>query len=263
MKNIDNSKKSPNRNTIAVIIGIVVSVVLIALFVGAVFILRDKSVDTNEKRNETVKEEEKITNSITVSVDSENSPLLLFESYKDVYGNAESSEKEDNESGDIISSEELEEFDNITAEWFPEDLDRKNHSGSHNGDANCDGMKDYIAYTFYLKNTGKDVSYNMKADVMATSPQMVDAIRVRIYRNEKPVTYGKKPVEGTEEDEYANFGIDEYFSADDVVTEADFSMKKDSVDKYTIVVWVEGWDPEALDDIMLDCISLSVNFSCA
>ena len=42
MKNIDNSKKSPNRNTIAVIIGVVVSVVLIALFVGAVFILRDK-----------------------------------------------------------------------------------------------------------------------------------------------------------------------------------------------------------------------------
>ena len=40
-------------------------------------------------------------------------------------------------------------FDNISYKWLPEDLENEN--GSHNGD-------NYVAYTFYIENTGTDTS---------------------------------------------------------------------------------------------------------
>src|SRR5574344_576769 len=40
-------------------------------------------------------------------------------------------------------------FDNISYKWLPKDITE--HNGSHNGE-------NYLAYTFYIENQGKDVS---------------------------------------------------------------------------------------------------------
>lgn len=166
------------------------------------------------------------------------------------------------ESGILIRGTAVEDMDNITEEWMPEDIDSANHSGSHNGDANNDGRIDYIAYTFYLKNAGReDAEYNATIDVLSTSLGADEAVRIKVYRNGKAVTYGKKPVKGTENDPYAKFGIDKFFAKDNKVMDKNISdFKKGSVDKYTVVVWLEGWDPECVDEIKGGEVKLSMTF---
>lgn len=166
------------------------------------------------------------------------------------------------ESGVLIRGTAVENMDNITEEWLPEDIDSANHSGSHNGDADKNGEIDHIAYTFYLRNTGReDAEYNASIDVLSTSLGADEAIRVKVYRNGKAVTYGKKPVEGTENNQYAKFGIDKFFVKDNKVMDINISdFKSGTVDKYTVVLWLEGWDPECVDDIMGGEVKLSMTF---
>ena len=199
--------------------------------------------------------------------------ITLYESYDQAYGlgawanggngpdgkpNADSNY----ESGVLIRGTPVENMDNITEEWMPEDIDSANHSGSHNGDANGDGEIDYIAYTFYLKNVGREnVDYNVSIDILSVALGADEAARVKVYRNGESVTYGKKPVRGTENDEYANFGIDKYFvKSNKVMDKKITNFKTGSIDKYTVVIWLEGWDPECVDNIMGGEVKLSMTF---
>ena len=65
--------------------------------------------------------------------------------------------------------------------------------GSHNGEH-------YVAYTFYLKNTG-DVACDIHEEmIIKKSIKNVDeAIRVRLYRNGEDVTYAKLASDGMPE----------------------------------------------------------------
>lgn len=166
------------------------------------------------------------------------------------------------ESGVLIRGTAVENMDNITEEWIPEDVDSGNHSGSHNGDANKDGEIDYIAYTFYLKNVGReDADYNVSIDVLSVALGADEAVRVKVYRNGEAITYGKKPVKGTENDKYAKFGIDKFFAKENKVMDRKITnFKSGAIDKYTVLVWLEGWDPECVDDIMGGEVKLSMNF---
>ncbi len=165
------------------------------------------------------------------------------------------------QSGVLIKGTAVENMDNITEEWLPEDIDG-NYIGSHNGDANDDGKIDYIAYTFYLQNTGKETAkYNAAIDVLSSDLGADEAIRVKVYRNGEAVTYGKKPVKGTENNQYAKFGIDKFFVKDNKVMDMNISgFKPGTTDKYTVVVWLEGWDPECVDEIMGGEVKLSMTF---
>lgn len=199
--------------------------------------------------------------------------ITLCESYEQAYGlgawanggtgpdgkpNAESNY----ESGVLIRGNAVENMDNITEEWLPEDIDSANHSGSHNGDANKDGEIDYIAYTFYLKNVGReDADYNASIDVLSVDLDADEALRVKVYRNGEAITYGKKPVRGTENDRYAKFGIDKFFAKENKVMDRKITnFKSGAVDKYTVVIWLEGWDPECVDNIMGGEVKLSMMF---
>lgn len=199
--------------------------------------------------------------------------ITLCESYEQAYGlgawadggtgpEEEPDADSNYESGVLIRGQAVENMDNITEEWLPEDIDSANHSGSHNGDASGDGDIDYIAYTFYLKNVGReDAHYNASIDVLSVDLGADEAIRVKVYRNGEAVTYGKKPVKGTEKDPYAKFGIDKFFPKENkVMDEKITDFKSGAVDKYTIVLWLEGWDPECVDDIKGGEVKLSMKF---
>ncbi len=216
----------------------------------------------------------------TVSLDPdaiEKYGISLCESYDEAYGlgvwadgaggaggagGAADQDGDAYESGVLIRGTAVENMDNITEEWLPEDVDSANHSGSHNGDADKDGEIDYIAYTFYLKNTGKeDAKYNATIDVLSADLGADEAIRVKVYRNGEAITYGKKPVKGTERNQYAKFGIDKFFAKENKVMDRNVSdFKSGAVDKYTVVLWLEGWDPECVDDIMGGEVKLSMTF---
>lgn len=125
--------------------------------------------------------------------------------------------------------------------------------GDHNG-------KDYIAYTFWIKNSGStEAGYFGSLDIDSVAKGADEAIRVMVFRNGVPTVYGKSPK--NPDAAYATFGIDEFFAARTVVTDfsrADF--KPGDKDRYTIIIWLEGWDPECVNDIMGGEVKLSMNF---
>ncbi len=140
------------------------------------------------------------------------------------------------------------QMDNISQNWLPEDLDSAD--GSHNGE-------NYMAYTFYVKNTG-DVAatlteqINLDAGVLGAEA----AIRVRLYRDGEPTTYALMGADGTPE-----VGT-EPFSGEDIIVSRDIpDFEPEEVIKYTLVIWLEGDDPECLDNIKGGQVRMSMTFS--
>ena len=129
-------------------------------------------------------------------------------------------------------------FDNISYKWLPNDLN-DHEGGSHNGD-------NYLAYTFYIENIGEQVSdYWSELIVDDVIKNVDEAVRIRIYRNGEYVTYAKLSSRGTAEPNTVPFESDEL-----VVREHVANFKPGDKDKYTIVIWVEGSDPECTDNIL-------------
>ena len=131
-----------------------------------------------------------------------------------------------------------ETFDNISYKWLPEDIDKRD-GGSHNGD-------NYLAYTFYVENTGTDVSDYWNEVVIEDVIKNVDeAVRIRIYKNGEYVTYAKLGANGQPEPNTVAFQDE-----NTIVLEHTENFKPGDIDKYTIVLWVEGSDPECTDNIL-------------
>ena len=116
----------------------------------------------------------------------------------------------------------------------------------------------YIAYTFYLLNSGTDsLDYSMRFEIENVSKDLDEAIRVRLYTDEKLVTYAKKsPVTGEAEGGTTAFESDKY-----IMTNTVTDFKPNQYTKYTIVVWVETDDKECTNDKIGGSITLSLGFS--
>lgn len=133
----------------------------------------------------------------------------------------------------------VENVTNITKDWLPKGLDTEK-DGQHNGD-------NYLAYTFYLKNTGeKDLEYNTKMSITGASKSADEAIRIQIYRNGKDQVYAK----GTYKDRSkAEQDATAFVDNTTVINTQATALDAGKVDKYTVVIWCEGNDPECVDAI--------------
>lgn len=136
---------------------------------------------------------------------------------------------------------------NIAAEDLPDNLD--DIDGSHNG-------KSYVAYTFYIRNAGKeDLGYDGKVKVASASKGVEKAARVRVYRNGQAVTYAAPASDGGNEP-----GCENFESNDVVCHLANDDFKVGYVDKYTVVIWLDGDDPECVDDIVGGEVEFAMDF---
>lgn len=133
----------------------------------------------------------------------------------------------------------VENVTNITKDWLPKNLDTEK-DGQHNGE-------NYLAYTFYLKNTGdKDLEYNSKMTITGASKSADEAIRYMIYKNGQEQVFAK----GTYNDrEKAEQDATVFVDNETVYAVEASPLNAGNVDKYTVVIWVEGNDPECLDPI--------------
>lgn len=128
---------------------------------------------------------------------------------------------------------------NITKAWLPKNLD-KEKDGQHNGD-------NYLAYTFYLKNTGtEDLKYNTTMTVTGVSKSADEAVRVQIYKNGKDNTYAKGSFKSRKT---AETDATKWVDTDDILKTKNSELKAGAVDKFTVVMWIEGNDPECVDAI--------------
>ncbi len=147
-----------------------------------------------------------------------------------------------------LSAQNVTEVTNITYDWLPKNLDTE-ADGEHNGE-------NYLAYTFYLTNNGKetlDLESTLKFTGIAKNAD--EALRIMIYKNGEPTVYAQKNRDGSQLEEVVNFefiegnddlNLNDYLILNDVTKD----IKPDETIKFTIVTWIEGNDPECLNDIM-------------
>ena len=149
-----------------------------------------------------------------------------------------------------LSADTIEYMDNISIKWLPSNIDT-DKTGGHNGD-------NYIAYTFYVINAGKEkVNYWYEIDIDDTIKNVDEAIRIMIYRNGEEVIYAKK----SKTTNKAEPGTTQFVSSEIAVLEQRKNFKPNSKDRYTVVVWIEGDDPECNNDLLGGEIKLHMDFT--
>lgn len=132
----------------------------------------------------------------------------------------------------------LKYMDNITESWLPNDIDEI--EGPHNGN-------NYLAYTFFVKNIGKETtSYRTTIDILSVIKNVDEAVRVAVYLNGEKTIYAKRKPDTFEAEE----GTVPFYKTNQVMNNLRENFQSDEVDKYTVVVWLEGEDSECIDSIL-------------
>lgn len=139
----------------------------------------------------------------------------------------------------------VEDATNITITDLPDNLD--DIDGDHNG-------YNYMAYTYYVRNAGKeDVNYLARVNLDACAKGAEKAVRIAIWRNGERTVYAAPASDGGPEDGCVSFESDRVVCT---FTEENFLVG--NVDKYTIVIWMEGEDPDCIDTIVGGSVQFSM-----
>ena len=138
-----------------------------------------------------------------------------------------------------LVAQDMNFMDNISINWLPKNIDNEK-DGSHNGE-------NYIAYTFYIKNKGTEtVNYWYTVKIDDVIKKVDEAARVMVYFNGEKKVYAK--INGItnlpEKDTEA------FYDDKTAVLEQRKDFKPEDVDKFTIVIWLEGDDPDCIDSIL-------------
>ena len=128
-----------------------------------------------------------------------------------------------------------EKMTNISEKSIADNVDMID--GEHNG-------RDYIAYTFYLVNAGEQaLSYDYEVKYSNVTNSLDEAVRLRLYVDGDPTLYAKTRSDGGG----AEPGTTEFYS-DNVMARGRISnLQPGEVTKYTVVIWLEGNDPDCID----------------
>ena len=132
----------------------------------------------------------------------------------------------------------LEYMDNITESWLPNDIDSV--EGPHNGN-------NYLAYTFFVKNiSDEETEYRTTIDILSVIKNVDEAIRVAVYFNGEKTVYAKRRPDTFDPEA----GTVPFYKTDQVMYEVRDKFMPGDVDRYTVVVWLEGEDTECINNIL-------------
>ena len=148
-----------------------------------------------------------------------------------------------------LNAEVNEHITNIAEDWIAENVDAID--GVHNGD-------NYIAYTFYLFNGGDiHLNYEYSINVTNVTNGLDEAIRIKLYTNGTPETFAKTKSDGTGPElnttEFYSNGIAAYRRVD--------NFAPGTANKYTIVIWIEGNDPDCVDWLLGGKLKVDMAFA--
>ncbi len=150
----------------------------------------------------------------------------------------------------VIEGESVEEMTNISGlRDIPADITATD--GSHNGEY-------YFAHTFYVRNTcNKAIDLLAVINIVSAHKGADEAMYVRVYEDDSPpVTYAKIAKDGMKE-----FGTDEpFFDKTKVMSKTFGNVAPNETKKFTVVIWLEGSDPDCTDDIMGGFVRFSMDF---
>lgn len=120
----------------------------------------------------------------------------------------------------------------------------------------------YVAYTFYVKNIGSetvDVGYQLK---ITDSYLNVDqAVRILVIEDEVTETMYQKP-DSVPYNYPSEMPEATYFLSDTIICENRIvNLRPNMYKKFSVVMWLEGEDPDTVDSIMGGMIKLQMKFS--
>ena len=145
-----------------------------------------------------------------------------------------------------LTASTVQDATNISIDDLPENVDEI--EGNHNG-------KNYMAYTYYLRNAGKeDLGYIARITLDSCAKGAEQAVRVAVWRNGERIVYAEPAADGGAEEGCTNFVSD-----DVVCTYEENNFLVGNVDRYTIVIWMEGDDPECVDAIIGGSVEFSMH----
>lgn len=129
---------------------------------------------------------------------------------------------------------------NLCGEALPKNIDQVD--GEHNGDH-------YLAYTFYCKNigTGK-TALHYEVTFNNVTNHIDECIRVRVYVNGEKTDYAKTRSDGGGKESHL---CDESFAGKYTVCAKTIDdVALDEYVRFTVVIWVEGDDPDCNDSVV-------------
>lgn len=139
----------------------------------------------------------------------------------------------------MLKATKAEFIDNISVNWLPQNI-HEEAEGSHNGE-------NYLAYTFYLENKGSEtVDYWYEILIDDVIKNVDRAIRVMVYRNGERTIYAKANETTGEPEE----GTVTFFSSTEVLVEQRENFNPGDIDKFTIVIYIEGDDPDCVNELI-------------
>ena len=140
-----------------------------------------------------------------------------------------------------LVAKDVQFMDNISIKWLPANIDIE-AEGSHNGD-------NYVAYTFFIENQG-DLMFNYwyNVNMQDVIRNADEAVRIMIIINGDRKVYAKpSPIGGEAELGTIKFRDDEDGT---IILQKRENMQPGEIDRITVVVWIEGDDPECLDNLI-------------
>ncbi|MEE3343056.1 MAG: hypothetical protein VZS44_03090 [Bacilli bacterium] len=147
-----------------------------------------------------------------------------------------------------LYAKDIDFMDNISVKWINANIDNEK-DGSHNG-------QNYIAHTFYLENDGnRTMNYWVECVIDDATRNVDEAIRIMVYLNGEQTIYAKKNLlTGKAEEGTKKFYSDEY-----AILDQRKNFKPKDIDKYTIVIYLEGDDPDCVDKLIGGEIKMHMN----
>ncbi len=167
-----------------------------------------------------------------------------------------------------------------TRDWIPADIQDQSDGGSHHavltdeafnsnmflGEGSAVGelpaeVPSYFAYTYFVKNwSDQDIKYMydfvLVDKYISKETDALDAIRVMIIRNGEKIVWAKDTINGEPLEENTEvFNKEPY-----LIQKLDNELEAGGIDKYTVVMWFEGWDPECTNDIQSNNLKFEMNF---
>ena len=148
-----------------------------------------------------------------------------------------------------IAAKEVPDITNISGADLPADLD--SIDGQHNG-------KNYFAYTFYLLNNGENtLSYEYQMVLSNVTNDVDKAIRIRLDGDGTPTTYARTRSDGTGPEPETT----EFRTTSVVMNDFKADFKPGNFNKFTVVIWIEGDDPDCTDELIGGDLKCEMKFS--
>lgn len=132
------------------------------------------------------------------------------------------------------------------------------------GNGNTNHTNRYLAYNFYMKNLSEMViNYKITIEIDKVYKGVDAAMRVMVITNKKESKiYAKSQQIGNDSGmpEIVPEDVTNFKAPTKVMDELVTYFRNEEVVKYTVIIWLEGEDPQCTDEILSGSIKMSMRF---